>query len=216
MSTQEHSISKWTVVSTATDDCLALVRDENTGQLVRLEWSSIQPHWSYANFDDVEFCSADVIVNHLVLCLTTAGGQGGLAAIWDLASSSWLQISYNPFIVAYLPLFDLKIALCLVFVDNVYSSVKRGYRLYVEPLDGGIFMEENNSMEIDFVKCDTLTKDFLMSLEQRFVVNPTLTNGALVGLFHDPASQKAFVYDENNLKASASLDSSIINAAHSL
>ena len=216
MSTQEHPISRWTIVSTATDDCLALVRDESTGQSIRLEWSKIEPHWDYANFECIEFCSADVIDNALVLCLTTAGGQGGLAAIWDLASSSWLQISYQPFIVAYLPLFDLKIALYLVFVDNVYSSVKRGYRLYVEPFDGGIFMEENNSMEIDFVECDALSKDFFMSLEQRFVVNPTLTNGALVGLFHDPASQKAFVYDENNLKASAVVDSSVIRTVRKL
>jgi len=216
MSKEEHAINKWTIASTATEDCLAVIRDQNTGQCIRLDWSSIEPHWDYANFEDVEFCSADLIGNCLVLCLTTAGGQGGLAAVWDLASSSWIQISYNSFIVACLPLLDLKVALYLVFVDNVYSSAKRGYRLFVEPLDGSIRSEEEKSMEIEMIECMPPTKKFLMSLGQRFVVNPSLTNGALVGIFHDPTSHKVFVYDENNLKASAILDSSIISAVHSL
>jgi hypothetical protein len=216
MNKQDYSISTWTIVSTATEECLAVIRDENTGQCIRLDWSRIEPHWDYANFEGVEFCSADIIGNCLVLCLTTAGGQGGLAAVWDLVSSSWVQISYNPFIVACLPLQDLELALYLVFVDNVYSSVKRGYRLYAEPLDGSILSEQEKSMEIEIVECTPPTRQFLISLGQRFVLNPSLTNEALVGIFYDPTSQKVFIYDENNIKASALLDSSIISAVHSL
>ena len=208
--------SHWSIVSTATEDFLAVVRDESTGQCIHLDWSRIEPHWDYANYECVEYCSADVIGTCLVLCLTTAGGQGGLAAIWDLASSSWVQISCNPFIVACLPLLELKVALYLVFVDNVYSSAKRGYRLYHGPIDGSILAEEEKSMELKLLKCKSLTNDFLMSLKQRFIVNPSTTGGALVGLFHDPEIQKIFIYDENHLKASAILDSSVISTVHSL
>ena len=44
-------------------------------------------------------------------------------------------------------------------------------------------------------------------------VNSTLTNEVLFGFFHDPKSREVFRHDENNLKASAVLSSSIISAA---
>lgn len=185
-SSQERK--RFSVFAAGTPDSLAVIRDGTDKSLVTVGWDELKPFWSYSNPDDVDCCTAGIVGTQLVLCLTTASGQGGVVAVRDLLIDQWVLITQAEYVLSALPLFHYGLLVTLHFVHVPYvGSTHPGLLVCVAPLDGRLEAWEDRSVVAEIRITTPLTTLPSPNWQPRFLVDPSLTNGALVGLLYDPA-----------------------------
>ena len=82
----------------AKEDALIEVGLESGG--VTINFSDIQPYWSYATEEDFEGGFAKIIGDKILFSLSTASMQGGIVAIWNANSQKIEHVSEGAYCVA--------------------------------------------------------------------------------------------------------------------
>ena len=178
----------FSLFSAGTPDSLAVVRDGTDQSFITVGWDKLKPFWTYSNHEDVDFCAANIVGTHLVLCLTTAGGQGGVVAVRNLPNNQWVLIAQADHILAALPLFELGLLVTLHFVHVPYvGSTHSGHQVCVAPLDGRLEAWEDRSVVAEVRPTTQFTNLPPPDWQPRFLVDSSLTNGSLVGLLYERA-----------------------------
>jgi hypothetical protein len=186
----------YTLTSTGSEQTLAVIKNTDIGTEILIPWKELEPYWSYSNFDECDYSGGAVIDDHLVLCLTTAGGQGGIVAIKNLIEGSWIYIAKADFIQAALPLFEHGIILIKSFVVPNYGNAGRtGHFIEVARLDGQLEAWEDRSRRIQIDTQEKWVTHPLSSWNPRFEVDRKVTENMTVGLYYDPLSLTVHIID---------------------
>ena len=197
----------YTLTSTGSEQALAVIDNSAIGTEILIPWKELEPYWSYSNFEECDYSGGAVIDDHLVLCLTTAGGQGGIVAIKNLREGSWVYIAKADFIQAALPLFEYGIILIKSFVVPNYGNAgNTGHFIEVARLDGQLEAWEDRSRKIEFNPKEKWVTHPFSSWNPRFEVDRKLTKDITVGLYYDPLELSVHILDGDHFHGRVSIN----------
>jgi len=186
----------YSLTSTGSEQTLAVIKNTDIRTEILIPWKELEPYWSYSNFEECDYSGGAVIDDHLVLCLTTAGGQGWIVAIKNLRECSWIYLAKADYIQAALPLFEHGIILIKSFVVPNYGNTgKTGHFIEVARLDGQLEAWEDRSRRIEFDPQDKWVTHPSSSWNPRFEVDRRHTKNASVGLYYDSVESAIHIID---------------------
>ena len=112
---------------------------------VTINFSDIQPYWSYATEEDFEGGFAKIIGDKILFSLSTASLQGGIVAIWNANSQKIVHVSEGAYCVAA-DVYNGKIYRLLA-VSNFVT--KEHFELWETPIGIIDANEEGTEIQLD-------------------------------------------------------------------
>lgn len=124
------------------DNLINLYEDDEL--IYTFDWERLNDIWSYATIDDVEKIIADYEDGNLSVILTTAGGQGGIIALIDVARDEIIHFHNGAFAIKTLLADDMIITLTHVMRYGTTPA----YYVDVMFLDFMEFVESEHYIEL--------------------------------------------------------------------